>query len=82
MIDVGDDEKAPRRVVAERMGDAARAWLESLDQKQRRIATGAVPAGDDSDAECRRWFYTPGRRTRSGLGVGVLASRPASTRRT
>ncbi|MCW2631044.1 MAG: hypothetical protein JWR88_6 [Pseudonocardia sp.] len=59
MIDVGVDEEAARRAVAGRMGDAARAWLESLDVTQRRIATGAVPADDDSDAERRRWFYTP-----------------------
>lgn len=59
MIDVSVDEEAARRAVAGRMGDAARAWLESLDVKQRRIATGAVPANDDSDAERRRWFYTP-----------------------
>ncbi len=59
MIDVSGEEEAGRRAVAGRMGDAARAWLDSLDVGQRRIATGAVPAGDDSDAERRRWFYTP-----------------------
>ncbi len=59
MIDVLVDEEAARRAVAARMADAAHAWLDSLDPGQRRIATGAAPAGDDSDAERRRWFYTP-----------------------
>ena len=59
MIDVSADEESGRRAVAGRMAEAARAWLQSLDDGQRRIATGAVPAGDASDAERRRWFYTP-----------------------
>jgi hypothetical protein len=59
MIDVSGDEAVGRRAVAERMADAARTWLDSLDAAQRRIATGVAPAGDDSDAERRRWFYTP-----------------------
>ncbi len=45
--------------VVGRMRDAALAWLDSLDAEQRRVATGAAPAGDASDAERRRWFYTP-----------------------
>jgi hypothetical protein len=59
MPDFSGDEEAARRAVAGRMADAACAWLDSLDVGQRRIATGAGPADDDSDAERRRWFYTP-----------------------
>ena len=32
----------------------------------RRTVAGQM--GDDSDAERRRWFYTPGRRTRPRHG--------------
>jgi hypothetical protein len=58
MADVGSDTAA-RREAAQLMADAARAWLDMLDAGQRRIASGAVPAHDASDAERRRWFYTP-----------------------
>lgn len=58
-VDVAADEETERRAVAARMGEAARAWLDSIDADQRQIATGAVPAADESDAERRRWFYTP-----------------------
>src|SRR3954451_18174183 len=47
------------RLVAERMADAARAWLDSLTGEQRQVASGAVPTDDVTDAERRRWFYTP-----------------------
>ena len=47
------------RAVADRMAEVAQAWLELLEDGQRRVATGAVPADDGSDAERRRWFYTP-----------------------
>jgi Protein of unknown function (DUF3500) len=50
---------SPARAVADRMADAARGWLDLLDAGQRRVAIGAVPAGDPSDAERLRWFYTP-----------------------
>ncbi|HEY7007414.1 MAG TPA: DUF3500 domain-containing protein [Jatrophihabitantaceae bacterium] len=66
----------PRRDVAARMADAALAWLEGLDGEQRRIAVGAVPAHDASDAERRRWFYTP---TDHG-GLTMHQQRPAQQR--
>ena len=47
------------REVAGRMAEAASAWLDGLDPRQREVATGAVPGDDASDAERRRWFYTP-----------------------
>lgn len=57
--DVTPDGDPARRAVAERMADAAHAWLDGLDAEQRPVAIGAAPAGDGSDAERRRWFYTP-----------------------
>ncbi len=46
--------------IAEGMADAALAWLDSLDPQQRRTATGNAPGADaETDAERRRWFYTP-----------------------
>ena len=71
---VGD--VSPARAVADRMAAAARAWLDSLDVAQRAVAVGAVPADDASDAERRRWFYTP---TDHG-GLTVHAQRPAQQR--
>ena len=42
------------------MATAAAAWLDALDPAQRAVATGAAPSADaESDAERRRWFYTP-----------------------
>ncbi len=41
------------------MAEAAAAWLGSLDDSQRLVASGAVPDKGASDAERRRWFYTP-----------------------
>jgi hypothetical protein len=41
------------------MAHAARAWLDGLDDRQRGIAVGTVPADDTTDTERRRWFYTP-----------------------
>jgi hypothetical protein len=65
-----------RREVADRMADAARTWLDCLDGEQRRVASGAVPADDASDAERRRWFYTP---TDHG-GLTLHEQRPAQQR--
>lgn len=46
--------------IAANMAGAARAWLDGLDPAQRATATGHAPAADgDTDAERRRWFYTP-----------------------
>ena len=44
---------------AHRMAEAAQAWLDTLDEGQRAVGTGAAPASDASDHERRRWFYTP-----------------------
>ena len=53
------DDLAARREVAERMTEAARTWLDTLDAEQRKIGQGSVPADDPSDNERRRWLYTP-----------------------
>jgi Protein of unknown function (DUF3500) len=67
---------ASARTVADRMAEAARAWLDLLEDGQRRVATGAVPAGDGSDLERLRWFYTP---TDHG-GLTLHEQRPAQQR--
>lgn len=53
------EDDTPAREVARRMAEAAAAWLETLDPQQLPIASGAVPGNGGSDAERRRWFYTP-----------------------
>jgi hypothetical protein len=58
------------------MAEAANAWLGGLDVDQRPVAAGATPADDASDAERRRWFYTP---TDHG-GLTFHAQRPAQQR--
>jgi hypothetical protein len=73
---VDPQESAARREVADRMAEAARLWLEGLDDEQRADAVGAVPADDVSDAERRRWFYTP---TDHG-GLTTHRQRPAQQR--
>ena len=40
------DDVAARREVADRMAEAARSWLDTLDAEQRAIGLGAVPADD------------------------------------
>ncbi len=70
------DDASPARAVADRMAEAARTWLDSLTPEQHAVATGAVPAADASDAERRRWFYTP---TDHG-GLTVHQQRPAQQR--
>ncbi len=69
-------DEGPAREVARRMAEAAGAWLDSLDAQQRRVAAGAVPGSDASDAERRRWFYTP---TDHG-GLTFHEQRPAQQR--
>jgi Protein of unknown function (DUF3500) len=71
---VVDDSAA--HAVAARMAEAALAWLDSLQPDQRAVAVGAVPADDATDAERRRWFYTP---TDHG-GLTVHQQRPAQQR--
>src|SRR5215218_2689183 len=59
------------------MAAAAAAWLDMLDDAQRRVASGPAPSQDAaSDAGRRRWFYTP---TDHG-GVTVHQQRPAQQR--
>ena len=70
------DDVSPARAVADRMAEAARTWLDSLTPSSATVATGAVPADDASDAERRRWFYTP---TDHG-GLTVHQQRPAQQR--
>lgn len=65
-----------RREIADRMVEAASAWLGSLDEDQRGTAVGTMPADDATDAERRRWFYTP---TDHG-GLTVHEQRPAQQR--
>jgi hypothetical protein len=64
------------REVAQRMADAAGVWLEGLADEQRAVAVGAAPADDATDAERRRWFYTP---TDHG-GLTLHRQRPAQQR--
>src|SRR5215469_12757880 len=59
------------------MAAAADAWLDALDPAQRAVAAGDAPsAGAGSDAERRRWFYTP--TDHGGLTLGT--QRPAQQR--
>lgn len=58
------------------MLEAASLWLDGLDDEQRRVAVGPVPQDDASDAERRRWFYTP---TDHG-GLTFHAQQPAQQR--
>jgi hypothetical protein len=58
------------------MAEAADAWLDGLDVDQRRTAVGTTPADDATDAERRRWFYTP---TDHG-GLTFHEQRPAQQR--
>ncbi len=48
-----------RREVAQQMAEAAASWLALLDDSQAPVAVGVLPADAESDAERRRWFYTP-----------------------
>ena len=70
----GADE--PARAVARRVAEVASAWLNALDAEQRAVAAGAAPGDGASDAERRRWFYTP---TDHG-GLTFHAQRPAQQR--
>jgi hypothetical protein len=61
---------------ASEMAEAAQAWLERLDDEQRPAAQWAGPADEVSEAERRRWFYTP---TDHG-GLSLHQQRPAQQR--
>ena len=78
MVDAGmvSEEVAARREAADRMAEAARAWLDTLDAEQRAIGQGVVPADAPSDNERRRWFYTP---TDHG-GLTIHQQRPSQQR--
>jgi hypothetical protein len=65
----------PRQTATD-MAEAAEAWLERLDDAQRPAAQWAGPADDVSEAERRRWFYTP---TDHG-GLAMHQQRPAQQR--
>jgi Protein of unknown function (DUF3500) len=68
---------AAAREAAARMAAAAVAWLDALDPEQRTAATGSAPSPDaETDAERRRWFYTP--TDHGGLTLG--AQRPSQQR--
>lgn len=69
-------ELTARRQIAEKMAEAAQAWLTCLDAEQRAVACGLVPTSADSDTERRRWFYTP---TDHG-GLTLNQQRPAQQR--
>jgi Protein of unknown function (DUF3500) len=60
--------------VANRMAEAARAWLDSLDPDQRPVAVGPSPG--QAEDERTRWFYTP---TDHG-GLTFHQQRPAQHR--
>jgi hypothetical protein len=63
--------------VANRMAEAAWAWLDSLDADQREVAVGPPPgAGGEAETERTRWFYTP---TDHG-GLTFHQQRPAQHR--
>ena len=64
-----EEEHVPHPNPAQRMVDAARAWLDGLDEQQRDAAQLPWP----SDEERRLWFYTP---TDHG-GLALQAMRPA-----
>jgi len=79
--EVGAREAAAREAAAReagaRMATAAAAWLDTLDPAQRAVATGSAPSPDaESDAERRRWYYTP--TDHGGLTLG--GQRPAQQR--
>lgn len=58
------------------MADAATYWADMLTSDQRATAVGVAPADDATDAERRRWFYTP---TEHG-GLTFHEQRPAQQR--
>jgi hypothetical protein len=58
------------------MAEAAEQWLSQLQPEQRRVAVGTPPSDDATDAERRRWFYTP---TDHG-GLTFHQQRPAQQR--
>ena len=75
---VTTDRDTAAQEVAARMAAAAAAWLDTLDPAQRAVATGSAPSPDaESDADRRRWFYTP---TDHG-GLTLADQRPAQQRR-
>jgi hypothetical protein len=68
---LGPEASAAARVVADRMADAAEALLASLDGPAGGQAGWPWTSG--TDAERRRWFYTP--TDHGGLAVADMAPR-------
>jgi hypothetical protein len=64
------------RQTATEMAEAAQAWLDRLDNVQRPTAQWPGPADNASEADRRRWFYTP---TDHG-GLTLHQQRPAQQR--
>ena len=64
--------------VADRMAAAARAWLDSLDRRQRAVAVGVVPADDASGTPSGGAGSTPPRTT---VGSPCTPSVPHSSGR-
>ncbi|MFE7726679.1 DUF3500 domain-containing protein [Streptomyces anthocyanicus] len=67
------------RDVADRMAEAARAWLDSLDAGRRGAAAGPAPdpgTPGEAEGERTRWYYTP---TDHG-GLTLHQQRPAQQR--
>lgn len=67
---------AARAEVAERMGTAAAAWIDSLSKDQRAAGWWESPHDHVAEDERVRWFYTP---TDHG-GLPLAAQRPAQQR--
>ncbi len=57
---------------AQRMADAAAAWLADLDAEQRALAAWPWPSGDERP----RWHYTP--TDHGGLPLGLMRPRQQS----
>lgn len=72
-VDAETSDRTPDVEVAERMSEAARAWLASLSPDQRAQAQWGPPGDGESEAERLRWYYTP--TDHGGLPLGE--QRPA-----
>src|ERR1700712_5484143 len=66
----------PRAEIAQQMGAAAAAWLDSLADEERPAGSWAARGADATDEERVRWFYTPTDHGALPLG----AQRPSQQR--
>jgi hypothetical protein len=64
---------APAQRVAADMEQAARSWLESLDEQQRPAALFPSPLSEAGERERLQWFYTP--TDHGGLALGDQGAR-------